>query len=169
MIGPIFLRGKYIEKFREHLLIFPYNHVIHEGISCLDDTTKNLPTDKVNKVIDHFVNARFPIFCFAGSKSTIPFWDYHVALDYDHDKKEASITELLVRDPILENSRKGILMAYDFLVNPRVGVERIRVPMNVNSMGDNKDFEDILVEFVPHKNITYLSMEVLTYDKFDQN
>ncbi|TQK74562.1 hypothetical protein FB479_101158 [Brevibacillus sp. AG162] len=61
MIGPIFLCGELIERFREHLLNVPYYQVMHQGISCVDNEMKKVSTDKVNKIIKHFVHARFPI------------------------------------------------------------------------------------------------------------
>lgn len=157
MIGPIFLRGELIEKFREHLLNVPYNQVIHQGISCVDNEMKKESTDKVNEIINQFVQARFPIVCSAGSKSYIPFWDYHLALQYDEEKRTAVICELLVREPNEDHCRKALLMAYYLLVNPKMEVERIQAPMNLSHLADCKEFEDIIIEFIPHQNITYFS------------
>ncbi|MGG4453276.1 hypothetical protein [Brevibacillus porteri] len=157
MIGPIFLRGELIEGFREHLLSVPYYQVIHQGISCVDNEMKKVSTDKVNEIINHFVHARFPIVCSAGSKSTIPFWDYHHALQYDEDKRTAIICELLVREPNQDHCRKALLMAYYLLVNPKMGVERIQAPMNLSHLADCKEFEAICMEFIPYQNITYMS------------
>ncbi|NRR21125.1 hypothetical protein [Brevibacillus sp. MS2.2] len=157
MIGPIFLRGELIEKFREHLLNVSYHQVIHQGISCVDNEMKKVSTDDVHEIINQFVHARFPIVCSAGSKSSIPFWDYHFALQYDEDKRTAIICELLVREPNQDHCRKALLMAYYLLVNPKMGVERIQAPMNLSNLADCKEFEAICMEFVPQQNMTYLS------------
>ncbi|CAI8808648.1 DUF695 domain-containing protein [Brevibacillus sp. IT-7CA2] len=157
VIGPIFLRGELIERFREHLLNVPYYLVIHQGISCVDNEMKKVCTDEVDEIINQFVHARFPIVCSAGSKSSIPFWDYHLALQYDEEKRTATICELLVREPNQDHCRKALLMAYYLLVNPKTGVERIQAPMNLSNLADCKEFEDIFIEFIPHQNITYLS------------
>ncbi|TQR33915.1 hypothetical protein [Brevibacillus brevis] len=157
MIGPIFLRGEFIEKFREHLLNVPYYQVVHQGISFVDNGMKKGSTDEVNEIINQFVQARFPIVSFAGSKSSIPFWDYHLAMQYDEEKRTAIICELLVRELNQDHCRKALLMAYYFLVNPKMEVERIQAPMNLSNLADCKEFEDIMIEFIPHQNITYLS------------
>ncbi|PSK00189.1 hypothetical protein C7R91_00720 [Brevibacillus formosus] len=34
--------------------------------------------DAVNEIINQFVHALFPIVCSARSKSTLPFWVYHL-------------------------------------------------------------------------------------------
>ncbi|WP_429845611.1 hypothetical protein [Brevibacillus sp. FIR094] len=157
MIGPIFLRGELIEGFREHLLSVPYYQVIHQGISCVDNEMKKVSTDNVKEIINQFVHSRFPIVCSAGSKSTIPFWDYHLALQYDEDKRTAIIYELLVREPNQDLCRKALLMAYYLLVNPKMGVERIQAPMNLSHLADCKEFEAICMAFIPYQNITYMS------------
>ncbi|MBW5469747.1 hypothetical protein GPJ61_18080 [Brevibacillus formosus] len=157
MIGPIFLRGELIERFKLHLLNVPYYQMIHQGISCVDNNMKKVSTDAVNEIIHQFVETRFPIVCSAGSKSSVPFWDYHLALQYDEDKRTAVICELLVREPNQDHCRKALLMAYYVLVNSKMGVERIQASMNLSELADCKEFEDICMEFIPNQNITYLS------------
>ncbi|WP_379391666.1 hypothetical protein [Paenibacillus lentus] len=154
MIGPLFLRGELIEKFRNHLLSVPYYHIIHKGSSQIDNPIMNLSEDQIDSIIHNFVNSNFPIVCSAGSKSSIPFFDYHIALKYSNDMREVEISELLVFEPKDRNAINGIEMAFYVLVNKKVGVERIQIPFILKGLDDRKD---IFIEFDFHRNITYLS------------
>jgi hypothetical protein len=158
MIGPLFLRGDLTKKFREHLLQTAYHHVVSSGRSNMGGSSKSFSSDEVDVIMDHFEKAAFPIVCSAGSKSSNPFWEFHVALRYDGEtKKDAFIYELLVREPVMDNLIKGIMMAFYVLVSPRFEMERIIVPFHVTGLDD---VEDILVEKDTNRNITILSRRI---------
>lgn len=152
MIGPIILKGELVEGFRSHLLNFPYFHVINDGTIQLGNSAKDFTKDEADSITRNFINSSFPIICLAGSKSAIPFFDYHIALKYASNKNEVIVNELLVREPKHENAIKAIIMAYYVLINR--GIEKLGVPYELSGFGD---YEDILVEKVPNENITYLS------------
>lgn len=156
MIGPLFLRGDLIHKFSKHLLGVPYFHVVHNGNNCLDDSSMNRTIDHANVIINNFTTSSFPIICFAGSKSSNPFFDYHIALNYCSDKRHLYIHELLVREPIQENIIKGILMASYVLINKEVGIEAIRIPFIISDYLNVIGIEDVIIEFDVNNNETYL-------------
>ncbi|MCM3701379.1 hypothetical protein [Paenibacillus macerans] len=128
MIGPCYLHGALIPKFRDHLMEFAYYPVIRHGLSNLNVGPKTLTLEEAETTVNDFTKWRFPIVCFAGSKSSIPFFDYHIALGFGENEREVTISELLVREPVHENTVKGILMAYYTLVNDKTGIEKMRVP-----------------------------------------
>ncbi|MEC0128716.1 hypothetical protein P4H57_29420, partial [Paenibacillus pabuli] len=75
MIGPIFLRGDLIHKFKEHLTHTEYHYVIHNGVENINSTAERFELKNLNDLFDKFISADYPIVCKSGSKSTIPFWD----------------------------------------------------------------------------------------------
>ncbi len=153
MIGPIFLREGLVTKFKDHISSIPYCIVIHNGEMHSIRTENHLAIEEVNSIVSNFTNAKYPIVCSAGSKSSIPFWDYHVALNSKNNDKEVFVSELLVREPRHENMIKGILMAYYMLINKRHNYERLVVPIELVKI---KEFEDIIFEYDSNKKLTYL-------------
>ncbi|RRJ63686.1 hypothetical protein EHV15_12655 [Paenibacillus oralis] len=128
MIGHCNLHGALIPKFRDHLMQFAYYPVIRHGLSDLNVGLKTFTLEEAEAMVNDFTKWRFPIVCLAGSKSSIPFFDYHIALGFGENEREVTISELLVREPVHENAVKGILLAYYTLVNDKTGIERMRVP-----------------------------------------
>lgn len=153
MILPVLLRGERIEEFRKHLLDFGYHHLVNAGKSSIDNSFKNFTTEETNAIVESFIDSDFPIVCLAGNKSSIPFWDYHVALNYSNNTKEVMIYELLAREPKEENCLKGIFMAFYFLSQKRFEIERIVVPFIFNS---EEHVGDVLIEKIVDKNKTIL-------------
>lgn len=147
MIGPLFLRGELVAKFREHLLQMPYSHVISEGRGLLSNESRIFSESDAEALVHRFEQSSFPLVCFAGSKSSIPFWDYHIALRYGERKDELKVYELLAREPAKDNAMKAVLMAYDLLVNEIYGVDKLHVPcqlaeavdrdIGIEATGDN--------------------------------
>lgn len=153
MIGPAFLKGDLIEKFREHLQKFNYYHIVHEGISNIECSETGFSFEEVNQVIEDFCSADFPMVCLAGSKSKVPFWDYHVALRFGSDLKEAFIYELLAKEPKEENYLRGMAMAFYILTQNRYGIERIVVPFIIKGC---MELDGIFIEPIMEKNISIL-------------
>ncbi|WP_334076634.1 hypothetical protein [Paenibacillus sanfengchensis] len=147
MIGPVFLRAALIQEFIDHLIKFPYASVIRRGISDLDAVPKTFTQEEAEAVVHDFAKQRFPIICRAGSKSSIPFFDFHVALEHAGNESEVRIVEMLVCEPVRENAAKGMMMAYYTLVNDKTGIEKLWVPfipegldegLNIEPMGEVK-------------------------------
>lgn len=156
MIGPLYLKGELVNKFAKHLLEVPYVHVVHSGSSCLN-THMNQTIEQINTFFESFINSSFPIVCSAGSKSRVPFFDYHIALNYCADKKMVYIQELIVLHPIHENTIKGILMAWYVLIYKEVEIEKMRIPFLITDLSHIKDFGDVNIELDINNNATYLS------------
>lgn len=89
MIGPAILRGNLIEKFREQLLNFNYYHIINDVAKAFNYELKKLNDHEVDSITKSFIESDIPIVCLAGSKSTVPFWDYHCAININQEKNEA--------------------------------------------------------------------------------
>ncbi|AIQ20637.1 hypothetical protein H70357_31055 [Paenibacillus sp. FSL H7-0357] len=153
MIGPIYLREGLVTKFKDHISSIPYCIIIHNDETHSIKKTKNLTIDEVNSIVFNFISAKYPIVCSAGSKSTIPFWDYHVALNCGDSDKDVFISELLVREPMHENMIKGILMAYFMVINNKNNYERLVVPIELEKI---EGYEDITIEYDHLNNLTYL-------------
>lgn len=156
MIGPLYLRGDLVDKFATHLMEVPYVHVVHSGSSCLN-THMNQTIEQINTFLESFINSSFPIVCSSGSKSKVPFFDYHIALNYCVDKKMVYIQELIVLQPIHENTIKGILMAWYVLIYKEVEIEKMRIPFIITDHSNITDFEDVNIELDTNNNVTYLS------------
>ncbi|SHI57886.1 hypothetical protein SAMN02745163_00416 [Clostridium cavendishii DSM 21758] len=159
MIAPTILKGELVERFREHLLEFNYYHIIYEGKnnSCIESRSFNIY--EANLIINNFINSNIPIVCMAGSKSSIPFFDYHCAVNIDKEKGEAYVYELLVKESKEENLIKGLVMALYvmkyFLKSDKCKIERLIVPLLILGCEDNEEFvvENIISE---NKAILYL-------------
>lgn len=155
MIGPIFLKGDLVNNFKEHLLNYRYHNIVHKGVSNFDCFDKNFTKKEVDIIVDSFVESDFPVVCRSGSKSSIPFFDYHIALRFDGEDNEVLVHELLVREPKLENCKKGILMAcYMLMLDKRFSIERIVVPF---SLIETSDFKEFKVEQDIDRKLTILS------------
>ncbi|MEK5162125.1 hypothetical protein NYE69_07250 [Paenibacillus sp. FSL R5-0527] len=105
MIGPCYLHGALIPKFRDHLMEFAYYPVIRHGLSNLNVGPKTLTLEEAEATVKDFTKWRFPIVCLGGSKSSVPFFDYHIALGFGESEREVTIGELLVREPVHEKCR----------------------------------------------------------------
>ncbi|MCG7380837.1 hypothetical protein MH215_28030 [Paenibacillus sp. ACRSA] len=134
MIGPIFLRGDLIHQFKEHLTNTEYHRVIHNGVADTNSTTERFKLEKLNDTFHTFINSDYPIICKSGSKSTIPFWDYHIAVNRSKYDKEVIVTELLVREPNDQNVTNAVLMAFYMLINEKYKYERLVVPIRMNDI-----------------------------------
>lgn len=156
MIGPLYLKGELVHKFAKHLLEVSYVHVVHSGSSCLN-THMNQTIEQINTFFESFINSSFPIVFSAGSKSRVPFFDYHIALNYCADKKMVYFQELIVLHPIHENTIKGILMAWYVLIYKEVEIEKMRIPFLITDLSHIKDFGDVNIELDINNNATYLS------------
>jgi len=154
MIGPYFLQGALVERFREHLLAYPYAHLVHRGKPCDQAAASRFSEERAEHAVNGFVGSSFPLVCSAGGKSSVPFWDYHIALRKGEDEREAWVYELLVGEPIPVNRIKGIQMAYYVLVNDRYSIDRIVIPL---ALPDLADFEDVSVQIDPVRQVTVLS------------
>lgn len=154
MIGPIYLRDGLVTKFKDHISRIPYCIIIHNSKPHSNISEKDLEKEEITSIVNNFISARYPIVCSAGSKSSIPFWDYHIALNSDNNYKEVFVAELLVREPRSENIINGILMAYYMLINKKHNYERLVVPIELVNI---KEYEDIIFEYDPNKKVTYLS------------
>jgi len=153
LIGPIFLREGLVAKFKDHISSVPYCIVIHNAKRYSVSVEKKLATEEVSSIVNHFLSTRYPIVCSAGSKSSIPFWDYHIALTGGNNDEEVFVSELLVREPKDENVTKGILMAYYMLINKKHNYEKLVVPMELVEI---KEYEDIIFEYDSLTGLTYL-------------
>lgn len=147
MIGPCYLHGALIPKFRDHLMEFAYYLVIRHGLSNLNVGPKTLTLEEAEATVKDFTKWRFPIVCLGGSKSSVPFFDYHIALGFGESEREVTIGELLVREPVHENAVKGILLAYFTLVNDKTGIEKMRVPFVLPGLKE----EGLKIEIDPSK------------------
>ena len=143
MIGPIFLRGDLIHQFKEHLTNTEYHRVIHNGVADTNSTTGRFKLEKLNDTFDTFINSDYPIICKSGSKSTIPFWDYHIAVNRSEYDKEVIVTELLVREPNDQNVTNAVLMAFYMLINEKYKYERLVVPIRMNNI---VEYEEIGIQ-----------------------
>ena len=141
MIGPVFLRGALIQEFKDHLVKFPYAPIIRRGIGNLDAVPKTFTQEEAEAVVHDFAKQRFPIVCRAGSKSSIPFFDFHVALEHAENESEVRIVEMLVCEPIRGNAAKGMLMAYYTLVNDKTGIEKLQVPFIPEGLDEGLNIE----------------------------
>ncbi len=156
MIGPIILRGELITSFREHLLNTEYHYVIHNGETKLNSIARRLDIEQANYLLNNFINSRYPLVCKAGSKSVIPFFDYHVAVNsYNSEDKELLITELIVREPKGSNMINGVLMAFYMLINDRYKHERLLIPFKLPEI---KGYDDI--EINSTDNVTFLCKKI---------
>ncbi|WP_339217229.1 hypothetical protein [Paenibacillus sp. FSL W7-1332] len=143
MIGPVFLRGELINKFKEHLINTEYHYVIHSGIANINSIAERFEFEKLDDLLDKFIGSDYPIVCKSGSKSAIPFWDYHVAVNSSRYDKEVVVTELLIREPKDSNMTKGVLMAFYMLINDRYKYERLIVPIKMTEI---IGYEDIGID-----------------------
>lgn len=161
MIHPVFIKGDLVEKFREHLIEYPYYHIVHEGISNLESPIKKFSNIKVEGIINSFEKSDFPLACHAGSKSTEKFFDYHIALRYGKDKKEVFVYELIVREEKDRNIINGVLMAFYLLTLSRFGIEKMLVPFKIGDLGS---IDDINVESVGD-NLTLLTRNLVVREE----
>lgn len=134
MIGPVFLRGELINKFKEHLINTEYHYVIHSGIANINSIAERFKFEKLDDLLDKFIGSDYPIVCKSGSKSAIPFWDYHVAVNSSRYDNEVVVTELLIREPKDSYMTKGVLMAFYMLINDRYKFERLIVPIKMTEI-----------------------------------
>jgi len=95
LIGPIFLREGLVAKFKDHISSVPYCIVIHNAKRYSVSVEKKLATEEVSSIVNHFLSTRYPIVCSAGSKSSIPFWDYHIALTGGNNDEDTVNTATL--------------------------------------------------------------------------
>ncbi|WP_019535548.1 hypothetical protein [Paenibacillus ginsengihumi] len=138
MIGPLWLRGALVAKFQEHLQQVPYAHVVCEGRSLLSNESRLFSASEAQAIVNRFVQSNFPIVCFAGSKSRVPFFDYHIAVNYGNPKHELAVCELLAREPVQDNAVKAVLMAFYRLVNEKYGADRLHVPFRLADAADGE-------------------------------
>jgi hypothetical protein len=141
VIGPIFLRGDLIYKFKEHLTNFEYHCVIHNGVANINSTSERFEFKNPNDLFNKFISSDYPIVCKSGSKSAIPFWDYHIAVNRSKCDKEVVVTELLVREPKDPNVINAVLMAFYILINEKYKYERLVVPIKMNEIVGYEDIE----------------------------
>ena len=141
MIGPIFLRGDLVHGFKEYLASTEYHCVIHNGVANINSTQKKLEFKELNDVFNTFINSDYPIICKAGSKSKIPFWYYHIAVNRSRYDKELVVTELLIREPKEHNLINAVLMAFYILINEKYKYERLVVPIKMNEIIGYEDIE----------------------------
>ncbi|MDQ0092042.1 hypothetical protein J2T12_005486 [Paenibacillus anaericanus] len=155
VLHPVFIEGDLIDKFRDHLLQYPYYHVIHEGLTDLGCLIKRFSNIEADGIINSFKKSDFPLACHLGSKSTEKFFDYHIALRYGNDKKEVFVYELVVREEKEKNIINGLLMAFYLLTISRYGIEKMLIPYNLTSLGT---IDDINVESISN-NLTLLTLK----------
>ncbi|MFP4977313.1 hypothetical protein ACE6ED_18050 [Paenibacillus sp. CN-4] len=130
MIKPVFLRGELIPLFQEHLIHHPYCLVLQEGKPDSGAAERIMTKDEAESALQRFLTADYPLVCLAGSKSSIPFWDYHIALRREADGKTAVAEEMLVREPLERNIRQALYMAETVLTLPQLGIERVITPFD---------------------------------------
>ena len=154
MIGPTILKGDIVERFREHLSNFSYYHIVHQGISYKNSENRPFNIEERDLIISNFISSDLPIVCMAGSKSSIPFWDYHCAVNINIESKEAYVSELLIKEPKDQNLLNGLTMALFFLsFNRKYRINRLIIPL---LLLDYEFEEGIKVEFRESDNSTVL-------------
>lgn len=161
MIGPAILKGRLIEAFREHLLNFNYYHIINNGDRVVNYEIKKLNVDEADSIVKNFMESNIPIVCLAGSKSTVPFWDYHCAINIDLEKNEAYLDELLIKGSLEKNLACAITMAYYVLCYKTNGIKRLVLPLILTG---NDIGEEIKFEVIENKTILYRVDEELIND-----
>jgi len=139
MIGPIFLTSDLILPFKQHLADTDYHLVIHKGMSNPQSTPRRHIREHADKLIDRFLASDYPLVCKSGSKSSVPFWNYHAAVTVSEDRKDLFMTELLVREPEEQNISKGIVMAFYMLIGDRYPHERLIVPLRLTGLDEYED------------------------------
>lgn len=150
MIKPVILKGKLIEEFREHLMNFNYYYIISEGNNIVDYKNRKLNKEEADLIIDRFIKSNIPIVCLAGSKSAVPFFDYHCAINLG--KNEAYLNELLIKEPLEKNLLNALTMAFYVLYYKTKEIKRLVVPLRL----DSYNFEEEIKSEVIGENKTIL-------------
>ncbi|CAH1211597.1 hypothetical protein [Paenibacillus sp. JJ-223] len=153
MIHPVLLREDMLTGFRENVANHAYHHVVREGTFYPDCVSQRFTVPEADQLVERFAKCDFPIICHAGSKSTEKFFDYHIALRYGKDSREAYVYEMIVREDRDDNVIRGLQMAFYYLTLDRFGLESIVVACPATEL---EAMNDIRVEAV-QANISRLT------------